>query len=102
MSSVNSPQIIVLFVIIGAAGAVTIAYAIARFFIKEEGRPLNPHDVPVEQAEYMRQVREMGRNWAWEDAYGGAAIGVGGRGGRGVGVGGSGSGNGNRSGGRVG
>ena len=70
MSSVNSPQIIVLFVIIGAAGAVTIAYAIARFFIKQDDRPLNPHDVPPEQAQYMRDVRERERNRAWEVAYG--------------------------------
>ena len=85
MSSVSSPQIIVLFVILGAAGAVTVAYAIARFFIREEGAPLNPHDVPVEQAEYMRQVRERGRAWAWEEAYGGGGGGGGGKGGKGVG-----------------
>ena len=56
--------------ILGAAGAVTIAYAIARFFIREESSK-NPHDVPNEQAVYMRQVRERSKAWAWEDAFGG-------------------------------
>lgn len=65
---VYAPEVIVLFVIMGAAGVVLVAYAMARFFIKDFSAPA--FDAPVEQIQYMQQVRERNKAWAWEDAFG--------------------------------
>ena len=52
----------------GAAGAVLLAYAVARILVKDFFRPVpNCSD---EQMQYMRDVRERNRAWAWEDAFG--------------------------------
>ena len=68
MSSVYSPEVIVLFVIMGAAAACLVAYAMARFFVKDFFNPT--FECSPEQGQYMREVRERNKAWAWEDATG--------------------------------
>ena len=52
----------------GAGGAILLAYAMARFFVKDFFKPT--FDCPPDQGQYMREVRERNKARAWEDAFG--------------------------------
>ncbi|KAK3173786.1 hypothetical protein OEA41_007118 [Lepraria neglecta] len=61
-------MIILLFVIIGAAGAVCMAYAVTNFWIASTEPSLEPFEPPQSQAQYMREVRERSRDVLWRYA----------------------------------
>ncbi|KAL6716705.1 hypothetical protein ACLMJK_006273 [Lecanora helva] len=74
-----SPDVVVLFVILGAIAAVAMAYSMARYCMPgsfELGRHFP--EPPDEQKVYMRQVRVRNQEGLWADAREG-------RGGRGKG-----------------
>jgi len=69
--SASNPQLIVLFCIIGAAGSVTIAYAISRLYGKNSEDDTAPHTLRNaydQQRVYMRDVRIHNRMLAEQEA----------------------------------
>jgi hypothetical protein len=66
--SASSPQLVVLFCIIGAAGSVTIAYAIWRLYGKNSEDNTTPYKVNDQQRVYMRDVRMHNRMLAEQEA----------------------------------
>ena len=57
------PTLIVFCVILGAAGAVCLAYAVARFFLQQD--PKDPFEKNQEQQQYMQDVRMRTRDGMW-------------------------------------
>lgn len=62
------PRVILLFVIIGAAGAVCVAYGVTNFWIDSTEPSLEPFEPSQSQAQYMREVRERSRDVLWRYA----------------------------------
>ena len=69
--SASNPQLVVLFCIIGAAGSVTIAYAVSRLYGKnseDDTAPRTLRNAYDQQRVYMRDVRMHNRMLAEREA----------------------------------
>ena len=72
--SASNPQLIVLFCIIGAAGSVTIGFAISRLFgrnSEDDTAPSTMRKPLDDQTIYMREVRMHNRTSAEQEAMAG-------------------------------
>jgi hypothetical protein len=63
--SASNPQLILLFVILGAAAAVCCAWAVTHYWTDANEPEL--FEPSASQAQYMREVREPGRDMLWQD-----------------------------------
>jgi hypothetical protein len=69
--SASNPQLIVFFCILGAAGSVTIGFAVSRLFGRNSEDDTSPHTLrngDDAQRVYMRDVRLQNRMFAEQEA----------------------------------